>query len=364
MFSTIFSLIIGAVSIYYFYYSNFFLGVLFLFWAISIKFGNELQRLITGLNKLTKHSDLERNCNVFIELGINYDQVLKHPVMDDLFKKLKEDKIVTETDQGAWINTLIENYKSKYRTDGSHEKIKFNIKNNLVWKNEKIDFNDSVYHEIFIPYTNGDNEENLFLVPKIQKGLNIRIFIVNGIIKLQIGDFSKKYSPKMLREGPLAVYQTYETVTSFPLMYFSYQHKIPEKYLNLSAYATESWKDFWTDRKTNDKRNTMTSDWVELNKEIRDYNYVCDVADESIDDKGRWKKIIKSFDQKKNQWLEKEGFKDPFARDEESDSYDSWKNDNIYHTNKYFVIFVSNFNEFKSYREEHLYTDYHKEEPF
>ena len=57
--------------------------------------------------------------------------------------------------------------------------------------------------------------------------MTIRAFVVNGIIKLQIGRFSKRLSPEVVKKG-LDIYKTYETITSFPLLYFTSQHQIPE----------------------------------------------------------------------------------------------------------------------------------------
>lgn len=354
MLSTIFTLIIGGASIYFFYENNFLVGLLLLIWTISRLFGVSLQRLVKGLGELISHYELERKSNVSMELRINVEEVLKHSSVEQLFKKLKENKIAHEADISEWIKKLLNNYKKKYKTTKNWEKVKFNIKNNLVFKNEKIDFNDSIYHELYIPYEykDGKEEEESIFTPRIETGLTIRVFIVNGIIKLQIGYFSKEYTPKMLRDGGLAVYQTHETITSFPLMYFSYQHKIPENYLNLSAYATESWKDSHVDAK--DKKKDFTADWKELKREIRDYNYVCNLADEYIEDKGKWEKIVKGFDEKKEAWLKREEFRNPFGRE---------KDDDIYYVNKFLNVFIANYNDLKEKREKYVYTDYYKERP-
>lgn len=367
MFSTIFTLILGGASIYLFYQNNFLAGVILLVWTISRLFGVSLQRLIKGMGELTTHSELERKCNVLIELSLYIEEILKCPTVDVLFEKLKKEKNIGEIKKDEWVKKLLENYKKSNINGEGLEKVKFNIKNNLLWKNEKIDFIDSVYHEIFIPYEykNGkEREEKSFLIPEIEIGLVIRIFVVNGIIKLQIGEFSKKYTPRVLRDGALAVYQTYETVTSFPLMYFSYQHKIPESYLNLSYYATESYRGLHSGQKSKDKSKNKISDWAQLNQEIRGYNYVCNLADEYIEDKGKWQKIVKLFNEKKQQWLQKEEFKNPFGQEENTDEYDDrWDDNSIHYSNKYLSVFVFNYNELREKREKYGYADYYEERP-
>ena len=54
-----------------------------------------------------------------------------------------------------------------------------------------------------------------------------------------------------------------------------------------------------------------TKDWKEVVKDAANYNYVCSVADEYVEDRGRWEKIIKRFEAKRNPWLKREGFSDP-----------------------------------------------------
>lgn len=382
MYSSIITLIIGIGSIYFFYQYNFFLAVLLLIWTTSRLFGFTLQRLVKGVGESMDHSELEKECNVLLEFKIIIESVLSHKSVDDLFDKLKNnksewnqaiksgklksEKIIKEETKEEWTKNLITNYKKKYKNQDGIEIVKFNIKNNLVWKNEKIDFDDTVYHEIFIPYEYKDGKEEEYIFgERIEVGLSIRVFVVNGIIKLQIGNFSKKYTPKMLKEGGLASYLTYETITSFPLIYFSYEHKIPDKYLNLSFYATEYHKNVLI--KLEDKKNSP-NDWLEINNDIKDYNFVCGVSDLSSDNVNmkKWQKIIKSFEEKKNLLLEKENFKNPFARDTSEDDYfaqEFLSNDNIYYQNKYLLINIVNFNNYKEKREKYGLVDYWEEMP-
>jgi hypothetical protein len=349
---------LGAASIYFFYEYNFFVGILLLVWFISRLFGYNLKRLAKGFDEITTHSNLETKCNCLVQFYINIEEVLKHPTIDRLFNQLQKKTIIVPSIQREdWITTMLDNYKKKFGRE-KLEEVTFNIKNNLVWKNGAIDFNDSIYHEIFIPYEykDGKEEDDSFFTPNIEIGITIRLFLVNGIIKLQVGEFSKEYTSNMLSNW---VYQTHDTITSFPLMYFSYLHKIPENYLNLSAYATESWKNQPTDKKSKD----MTADWKKLNNEIRDYNYVCSVADEYIENTKRWETIVTGFEKKKTEWLDKENFKNPFARVDDDDFDNDLKPNTLYFANKYLSVHIINYNAFKEKRKKYNYADYYEERP-
>lgn len=352
---TIFTLILGGISIYFFETGNFIVAVLFLIWTLSRLFGYSLQRLVKGLGEMATHSDLEKKANIILETKFNIEEILKHNAVEKLFKKLSENSSSQINIENLKKN-IVENYKNKFQKEEPIEEVKFNIKNNILWKNGDIDFNDYIYHEIFIPYDLGKYEKKE-LIPHINTGLTIRVLIVNGLLKLQIGNFSKELSPEVTSKG-LDVYKTYETITKFPLMYFSYQHKIPEKYLGLSMYATDSYYSFL---KKGGK--DFTRDWKELNEEIRNYNYVCALSDEYIEDGNKWGKIVNKFEEKKDAVLKKEEFKDPFARDDDDDYYDDMKSDNIHFNNKYMSIFIASYESMKDKREKYLLTDYYEERP-
>lgn len=361
--SIILTLFLGAGSIFFFYEYNFFIAVLLLVWFLSRLFGYNLKRLATGFGEITTNANLEKRCNCALEFNLNLESVLKHASVDRLLKQLQRKKIIDESVQKEdWIKTMLDNFK-KTTPDTGWEKVTFNIKNNNLWKNGEIDFYDSVYHKIFIPYRyiDGKEEDNKgLLTPSIEVGLEIRLVLVNGLLKLQIGNFSKEYSPKVFNSF---TYQTYATITTFPLMYFSYQHKIPENYLNLSSYATDSYKNLSMNGVG--KKGDYFADWKMLCKEINDYNYVCSVADEYVANSKRWDTIISAFENKKKTWLDKEDFRDPFARRNDEDDYDSPFRNRLWYVNNYLNITVFNYGatDFKEGKEQYAFTDYYQERP-
>jgi hypothetical protein len=294
-------------------------------------------------------------------LTINLDEVLNHRAVSELYEKLQRKGITKEASREDWIKRLLQNYRDKFKASDPSETVKFNVKNNLVWKNGQIDFNDSIYHEFFIPYDyvpghDADNERPL-LTPKIHVGLSVRLFLVNGILKLQIGDFSKDVSPDVTREG-LAVYKTHETITSFPLMYFSHRLRLPENYLNLSMYATEAYYQHQKDIK-----GDFTKDWKEICKDVADYNYVCSVADEYVEDRSKWEKIEARFQEKRDAWLKREEFRSPFERNDDDYDYLDMRDNSIHSFSKYLSVFATNFSNSRENRERYAYTDYYEERP-
>ena len=373
MLAYVFNVALGAAAVYFFYQANYLAGVALLAFAFARMYQHKLHQFAKGLAQLTKYSELEKKSNCFLQLTIGIDGVLKHDAVPALFEKLQSTgTIAKEITQTAWTAQLLKNFRQKYKTDTVHSELKFNIKNNLLWKNGEIDFIDSIYHEIFIPYDDPSGATKITTPPGedfhrkletsfesegIHAGLTIRAFMVNGIIKLQLGKFSKRLRPEVIKKG-LDVYRTWETITSFPLLYFSYQHRIPEHYLNLSAYATDAWQSH-----NKGEKIEMTKDWKEVLKDVADYNYVCSVADEYVEERGRWEKIIAAFEAKRNPWLKREGFSDPFARDDKDDDYYGFRDNSVYYGNRYLHVYAMNYGDVREHRERYLYTDYYEERP-
>ena len=76
------------------------------------------------------------------------------------------------------------------------------------------------------------------LQPYCEVAIAVRMLVVNGMLHFQVGRFDKGYSSRVLRPGSLAVYETFTTIASFPLMYFSYQHGIPVRTYNHKQIET------------------------------------------------------------------------------------------------------------------------------
>ena len=381
MLSIVYTTILGALATYFFYQRSYALGIVLLIVVVLRLFRSDLRRFGKALGDIAKYSDLEKRCNCALRFTIGIREVLKQNSLRVVFDKLQQKNVIDSTvSMDEWIDILLKNFQQQNATESWGAEVSFNLKNNLVWKNGEINFNDTIYHEIFIPHDLPDAsrrivlpaadddfdrklETSFSLSPSeyIHAGITIRIFLVNGIVKLQVGDFSKRYSPEVVREA-LAIYKRYETVTTFPLLYFSYRVNIPETYLNLSAYATESWYAYKMGRQPVGDENW--TDWRTVVKDVADYNYLCSIADEYTEDRGKWDEITKRFDEKRTEWLNREGYKDHFARDDDYGSFYP-RDDSLFHSNRYMSVYVRNFgnSDFKEGRDKYLYTDYYEERP-
>ncbi len=355
MFSKILSIIIG-VGVFCSYYLGYNLfGSVLLIWLFFRASEVHLALLGKGIFTLTNELLPERSCNCRIDVDIDLVNVFKHPAISQLHKVLNKSKLIKAKDPEKWKTQLLENYKKKYGKDSTIEELRFNIKGNLLWKNGEVDFDDRLYHSIVIPYLDVKNAAS---EPRwITEAIELRLFMVNGLLKLEIGEYPKSLTPHLFKKEGLAVFQTYEHISSFPLMYFSYEHKIPSKFLNLCLYATDSYKQSLV---VNNRKDSW-KDWKDINKEMKQYSYVCNLSDENIDDMGEWDRIVKNFEEKKAKMLEKERFMDPFGNDDEYYG-PSISDYSFNYYGPYFSIFVLNNNGLKTYREKG-YADFYQERP-
>lgn len=282
-------------------------------------------RSIVNPNRPTKL----QTANVAIDIAINVAGVLRSEKLDVVFDKVQDGvvmrngkKIKLFSDRETFVKKLLGNYKKKYSKEKEEkkllrifkdnkekiskvddhlwEKIKFNIKNNILWKNNTVDFHDVICHRIFIPYDLSSDfydlktDNHFGLITGIQWGLMIRIVVVNGILKLQVGEFDEETSPEILKNVKCLEYLT---ITSFPLIYASYS-LIPSSYFNLSVSAIQ-------DEEYRGKDSI--AEWKAIKNEFIKYNNLFNHDEGDLS--GSWiGKTMKDFEKKKKKWFKKESF--------------------------------------------------------
>ena len=269
--------------------------------------------MMTGrLRRLTSIPE-EHDANSVLTYSFRLDRVFEHPAVDALFAKLlRNQKAPTQTRE-EWRKPLADGYARKYRRDDSICEVRFNIKSNLLFVDGEPSFGDHVYHDLDIPYRwtdAGEPQEPQDLTPEIEAQLSVRVLLLNGMLLLQVGRFSKEYSPKILSGVSLATYETFATITSFPLMYFSVQHGIPVRYLNLIPEATPAYKASRTEPSRGmTKKPDRYRDWRTLQQEVAGYRALCGWDDEN-DSYKVWNKFGKVFEAKREKLLAGEGIRD------------------------------------------------------
>jgi hypothetical protein len=296
-----------------------------------------------GVGRRVAHLQLEHDASSVLIYRFSVERVLSHPCVETFFGALKRADKAPAPTFAEFRALLLDTYARKYAPATTTCEVGYNVKNNLLFKNGQIDFSDHVYHALEIPYRWDDAKpaSDPALSAECEEALTIRLLIVNGMLELQVGDFAKRYSPRLLRGDSPAVYQTYVTITSFPLLYFSGYHGMPVRYLNAVPAATASYKATLDDSITDPKKwKKRYADWRALQSDIAAYRVLCDDHNEDHDFK-RVDALSKRFRERRESFLAREGY-----RNDELDGEESWRYPDIGHafSNSYGRVFLRNMN--------------------
>lgn len=340
----VFRLTLAGFAVYFYAQGNVSWAALCVLVIADAFLRQPLVRLARVLRRLPSLSQ-EYDANIVLIYTVRLSLVFEHPAVNDLFARLHKDHKGSAQTLEEWRKLLADSYARKYKRDDSVCEVRFNIKNNLLFVNGVPDFRDHVYYELEIPYRwteTGEPQEASWITPSIESQLAVRILLLNGMLLLQVGEFNKEHSPNILRGGGLAVYETYATVTSFPIMYFAYQHGIPVRYLNLLAAATPSYKASYDERRSATiKKPAMYRDWQALHHEVAGYRALCDSGDAKFE-MGLEKlgKLEKAFEEKREKLLAAEGYQTYQAHDDDSHHPDTGHS----YWNRYCTVFFHNLN--------------------
>jgi len=368
MASVTFNVVLFVAMLYFYSAGNLFAAVAFAFFLVYRVFQNRLTRIVSVVSRLDSVPS-ETACNTALTCRFAVEHVLSHPSLDALFQRLRTGGKIQPTDVSEWRRTLVANYERKYKRNQPFEEVRFHVKNNLVFMNGEPHFGDTLYHAIEIPYSLGEDGkegEKSFLTPNIEVKLEIRLLVVNGMLVLQLGEFDRQSSPKILKDGSLAVYQTYVTLTTFPLMYFGYQLGLPIRYLNLSSHATESYKNHWHEWQTKTKRPFwkrkpgMFDDWRRLHQDLAAYRILSEHYQSSDYSWSKWKKFSDAFESRRDALLKAEKFTTFHTKTDDDWRYPDMGQE---YSNDYLYVFFQNLNLRREFAAEHWFTDYYEEMP-
>lgn len=357
-----FTVLLGIGAIYAFDQYNLIVGAILLAWFVLRLSGLQLNTVIQKVSAIFKNNELETRTNCQLSIKINVEEVIKSQPVKELHQRMSKVKDADfKISYSNWVNKLMKNYSSETDEERKIEEVKFNIKNGNLWKNEAIDFYDVIFHDFLIPLDTDKKRSREDIHVYAYGGLTIRLTLVNGILKLQIGKMGKEITSNLMHDHSLmAVYERYETISEFPLIYFHSAHCLPEKFLNVDFTKTPSYKKRMLAR---DKSIDARKDVKVLQEDLSAYRYLCSADDDNYDH-NKWSTADKEFKEKRELILEKNGFKD----------MNNWSNDDGLvwqdysagredYSNTFLSIGIYNLNEIKEMRDKYYYSDYYEESP-
>ncbi len=234
------------------------------------------------------------DCNARIRIVIRIEGVVRSELVGAPFQRLKASGKVSVPTVEQWADGLLQRFRDRSGTSKAQEEVVFHVRGNHVWKNDKPWFqaDANLYHDILIP---DDAMRSQAIGLEDYRGLRIRLVVVNGIFKLQIGEFDESDTPESLGWQ----WRSWQTLTRFPLLYCPQKHHLPERLLNLDYAVPQEHSSKW-------QRNTLDKYRRRLDQDTACYRHVLTMSD-GYD--RRADKISDDFAKRFDDWIEREQFK-------------------------------------------------------
>jgi hypothetical protein len=296
--------------------------------------------------------------NCYLDCDVGIDRVLAHSEVERLFGLLKAKSLIDAPTVDAWRAQLLANWQQVTKTTNLHDTVNIHARGDVLVINDKLAPRaDWIHYQIRIPY-NLDENTGKFRYPSIHHELEIRLVAVNGVLKLQIGHFNQEFSPHIFSPGPaIAKYQTYTTVSSFPLMYCAGEFAFPVSTIGLSFYAAESYKELLVERskRTRKKRG---DDWQAVMADVRIYKLLCDSSNDV--DVSPTDAEIAAFAKKRDEMLKENGFTDLYP-----DKTEGWRypHTGTQYGSQLMNLSVQNLNLMREYQARNWVVDYQEDMP-
>jgi hypothetical protein len=280
----------------------------------------------------------EHWANSVLECSFAIERVLQHPALDRLFTRLQEEGKAPAATIQEWRAFILQRNAHLYPDSPARHSVRFNVKAGMLFKNDRPDYADYYFLQyIHIPYADEDRDHSRsWFRDSCEHVLSFRVLVVNGFFRLEVGEFSQKYSPRVIKPGFLGVYETWEAIAVF-LMYFGLAHRIPARYMNANADATPSRK-----------HDRSWDDWKAFNVELNHYRKMCQ---KEMPDKD-FTALLKLCEEKAEPILEREGY-------EKGDGKRSYI-DGGTHSNRYWTVFFNDLTNNK-YQKRKWFIDYRED---
>lgn len=340
-----------------FHYHLFWVGVPLILWAGTRYVTRYFTSCFESLFDILRPWSFEFDSNVQLAVKVDIASALQHPSTLQALDKLKSQKIISQNvDLETWKAHMLDSFQETHDEDESF--VRFHILKGGLWKNEKPALSQVIHHVFKIPYPDAlrhPEREKSFLESSIDKEFSIRLLLVNGFLKLQIGEFSEETSFRVIRSGVFAKYECWHTITAFPLIY-SHNHSIPQKFLFLNY---QSLPEYSTGKNT---REWLTT-WQKLNEDAASYWFLHRRKSKSYSDvdQKRAENITKDFEKRLAEFCQKEGFRDHFEGRPDGSPLDKYAGIAASFENRYLQIYARDLSGLDEIGHNEEFTDYYEE---
>lgn len=290
----------------------------------------------------------QQSANCVLRYTLYIEQVVQHPAFDGLYARLQAKGEAPTESLEEWRALLLRRFAELNPEEPRAYEVRYNFKAGMVYKNDKPEYADYIYDEIQIPYRPEkwrSRVTHTIVGETAEECISLRILVVNGALRLELGRFEEEYSPKVHKAGFMAMFDSWEPITVFPLMYFSFKHRIPSQHMNASYEATPAFKQHQISRTA---VKDQFADSRAFNADLLAYRVLCD---EDVYNA----KLITTFNEKRDLLLQQEGYETHKRERGEP----NWSRGTEY-WNRYGKVF---FADLKSTTNKKWFNDYYERSP-
>ncbi len=213
---------------------NVYFGLILVGWSFLRVFKDVRAAYTMPLERSLLDAVSESRAATKISISLKVDGILGHHALGAAFERLKGlGRLSSEVTIEQWRQTLLEKFRKQeglLSDDPTWAKVEFDIRSGQLWVDGDYRQNSIIYHAILIP------DESLENPYAGRDGLTIRIFVLNGQLVVQVGEWEEEDGRREEWQKDTS-WIAWDTVTEFPLLLCPLVHYIPPRFLLLDIFA-------------------------------------------------------------------------------------------------------------------------------
>lgn len=278
-------------------------------WSFSRYVRQSIGIVLLGPMRILLDVVTASRCNAKVQVDLNIREIVKHEVMQRVFDRLKAaGRIAADVEWSNWQGSILKTFLHESGLPESdpgygYERLQFQFRGGQLFKNDEWQASPFIHHELILSrevVVNDASGAGPFRKDFLP--LRLRLVVVNGVMKIQLGQWDAVTSTTPTSADWIA----WDTVTSFPLLFNPLNYHLPPRVLLLDGFDGTS---------TSDKENRQMAHT--FRSFVEDYWQVLATGNGYASRRAE-RRLTTAFDA----WLQREHFR--------TDNRSFWANDLLY----------------------------------
>jgi hypothetical protein len=181
-----------------------------------------------------------------IHAHLNLEAILDHPAARSASNRLRQlGRLPADSTHDQWTRSLIERFQQRASvSEGAGVRVTFECRGGQVWINGEHRPFPGLVHEFVIP-DDAQQRKHSDLWPgdEAYAGVRVRVIVINGILKLQIGEWDEETGYR--EAGQQYDWMAWDTITTFPLLLNPIDHRLSPRLLLCGYFSYPIHRKDW-----------------------------------------------------------------------------------------------------------------------